>query len=657
MRVAVIGVGPMAQGFCALATRSGAIIGGDMEVRMCSRKAMTEEFLEGLPQTPVVPLAEGLEWAEAVVLALPAGALPGLCAQHGPLLASKVVIDITNPSKADVAAITAAAAAVKTAAGRGSSAAAGKAAPPPLKARPSTDSGWGGNCSQDSPHASAGSGDGPGHRSGSSDVALVMAEPQEGAECAAIASPAPSARKRNFYMTACSSLNSSFPAAADVPPASGAAAVAALLSAHAAAGPVTAAAAAAAKSKGGDDAGSSKAQRQTSELPPPLRLAKALCNVSAYMLINGDPLVDTIRTVAASDCAETAKLISRLLGSMGVACRAVPSLGHAAALEGWHHRTFPEWLVPTAYMLAQTILLFVFSAVRYNHYDHYPWYQATMWVSNKAFGWSALWGLLACYLPGMVISYIQLVRRVPSFRLWGWVQSWMDARKQIGLLSLLLTLLHLACSTYLFMPGYYSKLWLPAPTTAIALGPAGKVTKFGIAAALPQTPFTVLADGAAAAAAGLTVPAAASGAGSLVVKVSDAITQASRLNWQGEASMFVGILAGTAMLLTGLTSAPSISHRLNWSEWVTAQSYVGWFSLAASTAHTLLLGVSWWSTAKTAWPEGIPTITLLSTAPCIILIVFKMLLALPPLSWALRKVRSGAWGRPSALCAIYVKRG
>ncbi|KAG2498283.1 hypothetical protein HYH03_003544 [Edaphochlamys debaryana] len=573
---------------------------------MCSRKATTEEFLEGLPQTPVVPLAEGLEWAEAVVLALPAGALPGLCAQHGPLLASKVVIDITNPSKADVAAITAAAAAVKTAAGRGSSAAAGKAAPPvSLKARPSTDSCWGGP--EGAPSASAGSGDGPGRRSGSSDVALVMAEPQEGAECAAIASPAPSARKRNFYLTACSSLNSSFPASADVPPPSGAAAVAALLSAHAAAGPVTAATAASAKSKGGDDAGSSKAQRQTSELPPPLRLAKALCNVSAYMLINGDPLVDTIRTVAASDCAKTAKLVARLLGSMGVACRAVPSLGHAAALEGWHHRTFPEWLVPTAYMLAQTILLFVFSAVRYNHYDHYPWYQATMWVSNKAFGWSALWGLLACYLPGIVISYIQL--------------------------------------------------WLPAPTTAIALGPAGKVTKFGIAAALPQTPFTVLADGAAAAAAGLTVPAAASGTGSLVVKVSDAITQASRLNWQGEASMFVGILAGTAMLLTGLTSAPSISHRLNWSEWVTAQSYVGWFSLAASTAHTLLLGVSWWSTAKTAWPEGIPTIALLSTAPCIILIVFKMLLALPPLSWALRKVRSGAWGRPSALCAIYVKRG
>jgi hypothetical protein len=47
----------------------------------------------------------------------------------------------------------------------------------------------------------------------------------------------------------------------------------------------------------------------------------------------------------------------------------------------------------------------------------------------------ALWGLLYTYLPGVLVSYWQLLSRHPAVRLPEWLKSWMDCRKQLGLLS------------------------------------------------------------------------------------------------------------------------------------------------------------------------------------------------------------------------------
>lgn len=45
----------------------------------------------------------------------------------------------------------------------------------------------------------------------------------------------------------------------------------------------------------------------TGVLRSELRVVKALNNVSAYALLNGDPLVDSIKTVAASDDVAAAR--------------------------------------------------------------------------------------------------------------------------------------------------------------------------------------------------------------------------------------------------------------------------------------------------------------------------------------------------------------
>ncbi|PNH05383.1 Metalloreductase STEAP4 [Tetrabaena socialis] len=617
MRVAVIGTGPMAQGLCSLATRSGAT-SGNVEMRMCSRRAEkgSETFLEGLPLTPISSMRETLEWSEIVVLAVQASQIPAIVAEHGHLLVTRVVLDITNPSRADIDAIAAAA-----------------RDPSPS---PATSSSPGTtviavDCDR-RPRDSAGSAYG-GFPTAPAPALVVDRRPPDSAVDSAYggfpAAPAPAPEAAEAAAKPAklglSSSQTSWVGSTASASASAAHALSALLS-HAAEG-------------------------------SPVRVVKALNNVSAYALIHSDPLVDDIKTVAASDDANAAKLVRTLLEAMGVDCRVVPSLSYAVRMEGWHRGTFAEWQMPCWVMFVSLVLMWVFSAVRYNHYDHVPWYQATMWITNKALGWAGLWGLLYCYLPGMATTYAQLFRRTPTVRLWRWVQRWMEARKQLGLLSLLFVMLHLALSTYLWMPSYYTKLWQPTDVLGLGVGPAGKLDKYGMApaASLPKQAIKLPAS-ASAADATANATAAATAAGNLIARSAAAVSIRRRLNWQGEASMLVGILAGFSMLLTGLTSLPHITHRLNWGEWVLAQSWLGWFSFCAATAHTLILGITWWPTAATAWPAMIPTITLLSTAPCVIVIAGKLLLMSPPVAFALARIRAGVWGKASQLHAIYVSR-
>lgn len=182
------------------------------------------------------------------------------------------------------------------------------------------------------------------------------------------------------------------------------------------------------------------------------------------------------------------------------------------------------------------LLLEVFAVVRNCGYGKQPWYHTIMWITDKVFGWGALLALTYCYLPGLAITYVQLLRRMPSLLLWPWVQRWMEARKQFGLLALLCCLLHLVISAFLWMPSYYAKLWQPT-LTLTQVPTLGGSSKESRVMALDQ--FGLVDEVTAAAATTATPPHIKA-----AFRMVRAITLRSRLNWQGEAAMLVGIFAG-----------------------------------------------------------------------------------------------------------------
>ncbi len=124
---------------------------------------------------------------------------------------------------------------------------------------------------------------------------------------------------------------------------------------------------------------------------------------------------------------------------------------------------------------------------------------------------------------------------------------------------------------------------------------------------------------------------------------SSFISTRSRLNWIGELSMFVGIAAGVFMGLTGLTSVPCITPHVNWREWRLLQSHFGWACVLLSTVHVLLLGAPAWPRYSTEWPAMIPTITLVSVLPAMLVLAMKIVLVLPPVSMMRKRVLNGTW--------------
>lgn len=83
-------------------------------------------------------------------------------------------------------------------------------------------------------------------------------------------------------------------------------------------------------------------------------------------------------------------------------------------------------------------------------------------------------------------------------------------------------------------------------------------------------------------------------------------------------------------------------------EWRLMQSTFSWWALALATAHTMLLApVPAWRYEKHTWPAGIPTITLISVAPCLLVIFIKMVLVLPPFPKYLDRIRAGNYKKGS----------
>ena len=89
MEIAVIGTGFIGS------TLGRALAAAGQQVTFGSRHPDNDAVADDTPAT-VTSVANAIERAEVIVLALPGGAVAGLTAEHGDVLAGKLVIDATN---------------------------------------------------------------------------------------------------------------------------------------------------------------------------------------------------------------------------------------------------------------------------------------------------------------------------------------------------------------------------------------------------------------------------------------------------------------------------------------------------------------------------------------------------------------------------------
>lgn len=198
------------------------------------------------------------------------------------------------------------------------------------------------------------------------------------------------------------------------------------------------------------------------------------------------------------------------------------------------------------------------------------------------------------------MAYGSKHRRFPD-----WLDGWLKARKQLGLLAFGVISLHVTISAVITSPTYMSSLFHKADI-------------------LVKIPANLTHD--------------------LVVRGSLGGTR--WMTWIGELSILIGILAFALMALLAVTSLPSVTNSLNWAEWRLVQSRLGYVMLTLAVTHVYVMGVTKW--VKTGFPLLFFRVKFMSIVLPTIVLTCRLLLLLPCCSVYLGRIRRGWERKPAA---------
>ncbi|XP_004582345.2 metalloreductase STEAP1 [Ochotona princeps] len=265
-----------------------------------------------------------------------------------------------------------------------------------------------------------------------------------------------------------------------------------------------------------------------------------------------------------------------------------PELQHAQAL-------FPKWRLPLKIAALTSSLTFLYTLLREiihplvtSHHQYF--YKIPVLVINKVLPMVSITLLALVYLPGVIAAVVQLRNGTKYKKFPPWLDRWMLARKQLGLLSFFFGVLHALYSlSYPMRRSYRYKLlnW-----------------------AYQQ------------------------------VQQSRADAWIEHDVWRMEIYVSLGIMGLAVLALLAVTSIPSVSDSLTWREFHYIQSKLGIVSLLLGTVHALVFAWNKWIDIKQFVWYTPPTFMIAVLLPIAVMIA-KGILFLPCLRKKILKIRHG----------------
>ncbi|XP_075886755.1 metalloreductase STEAP3 isoform X2 [Nelusetta ayraudi] len=330
------------------------------------------------------------------------------------------------------------------------------------------------------------------------------------------------------------------------------------------------------------------------EIFPDSRVVKAFNVVSAWTLQAGAQ--DGNRKVlVCSNCPQSKALLLQLARRLGFTPVDLGVLTASRHVEEVPLLLFPSWGGP----VLTTFLLFLFFygyiflrniLLPFVDKGQNNFYQLPLDAVNQALPAVALVTLALVYLPGQLAAALQLWRGT-KYRLFpGWLDRWLCVRKELGLLSLLMALLHAVYSVCLKLRKASDYRMLTAAYRQVKAGVESSWSE-------PQV-------------------------------------------WRSDLYLSCGILGIGVLSLLAITSLPSVGNSLNWREFTFVQSSLGYVALTLSVLHAVFFG---WDFAfwPSAYPYFLPPVYLLALIlPCLVL-VGRLVLVLPCLALPLARIRRG----------------
>ncbi|XP_040820802.1 metalloreductase STEAP1 [Ochotona curzoniae] len=265
-----------------------------------------------------------------------------------------------------------------------------------------------------------------------------------------------------------------------------------------------------------------------------------------------------------------------------------PELQHTQAL-------FPKWRLPLKIAALTSSLTFLYTLLREiihplvtSHQQYF--YKIPVLVINKVLPMVSITLLALVYLPGVTAAVVQLRNGTKYKKFPPWLDRWMLARKQLGLLSFLFGVLHALYSlSYPMRRSYRYKLlnW-----------------------AYQQ------------------------------VQQNREDAWIEHDVWRMEIYVSLGIVGLAILALLAVTSIPSVSDSLTWREFHCIQSKLGIVSLLLGTIHALVFAWNKWIDVKQFVWYTPPTFMIAVLLPIAVLTA-KGILSLPCLRKRILKIRRG----------------
>ncbi|GAB1599622.1 metalloreductase STEAP4, partial [Argonauta hians] len=337
---------------------------------------------------------------------------------------------------------------------------------------------------------------------------------------------------------------------------------------------------------------------------PEAEVVKAFNTLSAYT-IESDTFGGSRRVLVASNSRGASSVVCELCHNMGFSTLNMGGLRNAREMECRQVVLMDGWGSPTIFTFGVFFFWFAACAVEFGLFfgSHpeipTPYANLPLSALNKPVCLTAITLLALSYLPGCLAAFLQIYRGSKYKRFPRCMDRWMKSRKMLGLYALLFSCWHVIISAIILspasMPEWYQahKITLPSNTSGVT------------------------------------------------------IELSSRMNWVGETTISVGLVALLSMSVLGLTSVPSIADTLNWREWRFFQSKLGHVTLFLVTAHVLIMSVPVW--VRDPWIIAISNRFYCVVIPVLVFLM-KFLLSIPCVDRYLVKIRSG-WERTETATA------
>lgn len=330
---------------------------------------------------------------------------------------------------------------------------------------------------------------------------------------------------------------------------------------------------------------------------PGLRVVKAFNTLSAYAL-ESDTFGGAKQVLIASDDTTAREKVSSLAREMGFTPVDYGVLSASREIEAYPLTFMVGWSCPTLFVFF--LFLFWILICIYNRYrndkkssSHFTWDNIPLNFVNEPVALTAITLLSVSYLPGCLAAFMQMANGTKYRRFPNWFDQWLKSRKMLGLYALFFSVFHAMISGINISPGFM-KWWYTGNHIQLPHNAS-------------DFQFTIIA----------------------------------RMNFKGELTILIGIVALLLMSLLGLSSLPSVGSLMNWREWRFVQSHLGYVTLFLVTIHVCFPVFSVWLKDSISFMTNANFLACLLPA---LVLLMKLILIIPCISHYVDKVRSG-WER------------